>query len=267
MQKVINRILLTVVVTLISVLAYKIVAPVPTIAVTAEQGEARKSTLSEVDSKEKVQGIIKDYLMQNPEIIVQAIDNLQKRKMQEAENKVSSYVNEKKQEIENSDSTPFFGNPKGDIVIVAFYDYKCGYCKKGNNNLNQLIASDPGVKVVLRPFPILGDASLYAAKIALSVYRLAPEKFKIVHEGLLQMQPISKESVEALLIANNIKLDAIEEELDKSDIKDMLGKNAEMAANLRIQGAPAYLINGNLLPGLVEVEQLKQLLIELRDKK
>ncbi len=269
MQKIINRIFLLIIVLLIATLAYKVIKPIHTVSTAVTTGTQNVgSMLDDVSaaSQEKIHSIIKEYLLANPEVILEAIDTLQKRKMGEVQSKVTGYLADKKAEVEDSTSVPFMGNEKGDIVIVALYDYTCGYCIKGNNYLEQLVNLDKGVKVVLRPFPVLGEAANYAARIALAVHRIAPEKFQTVHNGLLNLKPMTKEAVENLLVSNDLKLDAIEEEIDKSEIKDTLNKSFEIAGNLHIQSVPTYILNGQLLSGALNLETLQNMISEIRAK-
>lgn len=264
MQKTITRLLIIIAAILIALLIYKAIKPIKGVSVPVNTTVVQQPELG-ADFKEKIQLIIKEYLIENPEVIIDAVENLQKRKIEEMENKVKNYIEEKKSEIESSKASPFIGNDQGDVIIAFFFDYNCGYCKKSNEYINKLIEADKGVKVVLRPFPILGETSTYAAKAALAVYRTTPDKFMIIHEGLMQMKVINKEAVEALLIANNLNLATIEEEIDKSEIKDILDSNYDLAKNLRIQGVPAYVINSKLLPGLLNLEQMQQIISEIRN--
>ncbi len=264
MKEVINRLLLIIVIILVVFLGYRMLKPLNTVMAPVASTIELKS-LSEVDSKEKVQSVIKEYLMENPQIIIESIEQLQKRKMQENEEKVSNYIKEKKAVIEDSTYSPIMGNEKGEIIIVSFYDYNCSYCKKGNEYLEQLVKADQGVKIVLKPFPILGESSIYAAKVALAINKIAPSKFLTIHDGLIQMKPITKEAVESLITANQLDYKLIEEEMDKKEIQDMLNKNFEMADNLKIRGVPASIINEKIIPGLVDLNQFQQIIAGIRE--
>jgi len=262
MQRIINRILLLIIVILLGLLIYKTLKPVHSVSTPLETS-ATKPDLQEF-SQERIELVLKDYLMNNPQIIVDAVEQLQKRKMQEMDLKVNGYIQEQKTEIEDTASSPIIGNDKADVTIVTFYDYNCSYCKKADRNINEILAQDSNVKEILRPFPILGEASAYAAKIALAVNALEPAKFKDVHEGLMRMSPISKEAVESLLTELSIDLDKINTEIEKVEIKNAITKNFELARNLRIQGAPAFIINGKLMPGLLDVATLKEIIAQIR---
>jgi protein-disulfide isomerase len=274
MQKTINRILLSIIAILVILLLYKTLRSSntvsgPTAVTTIEQKTFEEpiriaAVQSDEELKDRIQPLIKDYLMNNPEIIISAIEQMQKRKMQEMEDQTKSYITEKKAEIENTSSSPVLGNLEGDITIIAFYDYNCGYCKKGNNYLNELIQTDKGVKIVLKQLPVLGETSNHAARIALAVHKISPEKFRLVHEGLMGIKGLTKENIDSVLTANGLNVQAIEKESENTEIKELINKNFEIASNLRIQGAPAYIINGKLVPGLIDLSQLQQIIQELR---
>ncbi|KAJ6644883.1 Cytochrome c like [Pseudolycoriella hygida] len=218
-----------------------------------------------VDVK-KTEKIIQDYLLNNPEVIVRAMEILQQRKKQELEATTNQYIKENLQEINNSTTSPVLGNNSGNIVIVSFYDYKCSYCKKGDKYLSQLINLDPTIKVVLKPFPILGDASYYTASIVLAVYNIDPLKFKTIHDELVEMQHITNEAVDKLLTDNGLDPVLVAEEANKEEIRNILAKNAELARNLKIQGVPAYVINGKLMPGMINLEQLQKIITDIRNQ-
>lgn len=263
MNVVISRLLLFIIIIVIALLVgYRMLKPLDIVKAPVIT-TIEPPSLSEVDSKEKVQSIIKEYLLQNPQLIIDSIEQLQKRKIEENEEKVNSYLNGKKSEIEDATISPIIGNDKADIIIVSFYDYNCNYCKKGNDNLEQLVKSDQTVKVILKPFPILGDSSIYAAKVALAVNKLAPDKFMAIHAGLMQMSPITREAVENLIVANELNYKMVEEEIDKKEVQDMLNKNFELADNLKITGVPASIINSKILPGFVDLDQFQQIIADI----
>ena len=266
MQKIINRILLLIIVILLGLLIYKALKPTPSVSTPLEPSTTVKQEPQEFP-QEKIELTIKEYLMNNPEVIVDAVEQLQKRKMQEMDLKVSGYINEQKSEIKDGTSSPVIGNSNGDITIVTFYDYNCSYCEKGDKNINELLEQDSNIKVILRPFPILGEASVYAAKVALAVNALDPSKFNAVHAGLMRMSPINREAVGSLLASESIDLEKLTAEMDRPEIKNAITKNFELARNLRIQGAPAYIINSKLMPGLLDVSTFKEVIAQVRAEK
>ncbi len=264
MQHIIGKILVIFVVIIGVLFIYKTIKTSSTKLVTIEvkQNDELKQC-----AEERVKKIIEEYLLNTPEIIIQSIENLQKRKVQENVTKVNSYIQDNKIDIENSHNFPIIGNKDGDITIVAFYDYACSYCKKGDVSLNELLQNDPKVKILLRPLPILGDVSDYLAKIALAVYKIYPTKFKAVHSELMKISNVSKETIEKLLAKNDLSITEVEEIADSSEVKDLITQNMQIAKNLKIQGVPVYVINARLIPGSVDLPQLLSIVKEIRDSK
>ena len=263
MEKIIIRLLLLLTISLVILVSYKTFKPVTTLTVPATSSIQLNSSV-EINEKERIQSVVNEYLTNNPEVIMKAIDALQKRKKQEMDEKVYSFIKENKEEIESSITSPVIGNKNGDIIIASFYDYNCSYCKKGDHYLSQLVESDNNVKIILKPLPILGESSNYASRIILAVHKIAPNKLISIHESFMRLKTITKESIETLLLQNDISFAKIEEEVDKVETKDIINKNFELAGNLKIYGTPAYIINGRLVPGLIDLNQLKQIISDIR---
>ncbi len=263
MAKTIVAILIIFVVIFTGLLGYKTLKPTATVLVPVNTNFEAKQ-LAPAELKQQVETIIKEYLMQQPEIIIQAIEQLQKRKMQQMEESVNLYIKDKKAQIEDSSSSPILGNSEGDVVIVVFYDYNCSYCKKAMNDLTEGLKLDKGVKLVLRPFPVLGEVSEYAAKTAVIVHQIASDKFALIHDGLVQMKNMSKEAINKLLVDNNLEVSLIEKEMSNGNIQQIFEKNSSLAENLKIRGVPAYIINSKIFPGLLELKQLQQIISEAR---
>ncbi len=263
MHNVVSKVLLVVVIVLIALFTYKTMRTPSIVSATVEINPADQSK-SDISDIKKIEGIVKEYLLNNPEVIIQSVENLQQRKMQEMESKTDQYIKDNKSEIEGYLSSPVLGNPNGDIIIVAFYDYNCGYCKKGDQFVEQLIKLDNNVKVILKVFPILGSSSNYAASISLAVFKTNPDKFRDIHIGLINMKPINGESVEKLLVSHGLDTELIAEEIKKEEVKSIIDKNIQLAQKLKIQGVPAYIINGKLVPGMVDLQQLQKMISDIR---
>ena len=267
-QKLFNFALALIFIILVILFAYKMsltsdVVSVPVHSSSAESTEEKKDVADTV-SKDEVQQMIKDYIMNNPEVIVQSLEGFHNKKLDESTRKTTDYLQKNKAQIEEAESPPILGNPNGDIVVVAFYDYNCSFCKKANDYENEIIASDSGVKVVLRPIPILGGTSTYAAKIALAVQRVSSNNFLNVHNELMKMQEISEENVKTMLAKYNIDYSLIENEVNSYSVRQIIAKNFDLAKELGVKGTPSYVINGNFAPGLIPTEKFKSIIVQLR---
>ncbi len=215
-------------------------------------------------TKDEVQQVIKDYIMANPELLVQSLEGLQTKKIAESTKKATEYIKVNKEQIENAESPPILGNPDGDIVMVAFYDYNCAYCRKANEEENEIIAQDKGVKIILRPIPILGEKSVYAAKVALAIHKVSPQNFVAIHNELMKIVEINEANVKAILGKYSIDYSMVENEVNSFSVKQILNKNFDLAKEMGIKGTPSYIINGNFIPGMIPADKLKGFISQLR---
>jgi protein-disulfide isomerase len=269
LQKLFNTSLAIIFITLVALYAYKTIRQPDVLtstmpeSVTEEVSETKTDTPNAL-SKEQLNAAIKEYIVNNPEDIVASLENMQQKKVQESAKHASNYLEENKEALEKADSPPVLGNPEGDITIIVFYDYNCSFCKKANEHTNEIITADPGVKVVLRPIPILGGTSMYAAKAALAIQKISPKKFSTIHDAMMQMKLINEDSVKTLVAEHNIDYAMVDNEINSFSIKQLINKNFELAKGLGIQGAPSYIINGHFVPGLIPAEKFKTIILQLR---
>ncbi len=234
---------------------------------TAVVEERAQEVASAGLSKDDIEDIVKEFILNNPNVIIKSMELMQQRKMKEMEDEIDKVIKEKRSDLEDITKSPYAGNKNGDITIVTFGDATCAYCKKSNEALNQLLSSDVGVKVLYMTFPILGDASEYASKILLAVYKTAPEKFKPVQDGIMDLKSLTKDDVKNIVTQNGLDMSNLEIEMDKPEVKDMQVRIMGFARDLRIQGAPASIINGSFYPGLLDINKLKEVVATERSKK
>jgi protein-disulfide isomerase len=267
-QKLLNFALALIFIILVILFAYKMTLTPDAVSVpvraSSTEATAEKKDAADTVAKDDIQQMIKDYIMNNPEVIVQSLESIHNKKLDESTRKTTDYLQENKAQIEEAESPPVLGNPNGDIVVVAFYDYNCSFCKKANDYENEIIASDPGVKVVLRPIPILGGTSTYAAKIAIAVQRVSSNNFLNVHNELMQMKEISEENVKIMLAKYGINYSLIENEVNSYSVRQIIAKNFDLAKELGVKGPPSYVINGNFAPGLIPTDKFKSIIVQLR---
>lgn len=225
----------------------------------ANSGEA-----AQFSSKEEIEAIIKEYIINNPDILVTSLENMHKKKLMESTEKANQYLENNRNKIETSGNPPILGNKDGDISMVMFYDYNCGFCKKANLEINKVIDSDSGVKIILRPIPILGGTSLYAAKTSLALQKISEENFLAIHNDMMKMQSLDENSIKELM--ENYKLDysVVENEINSYATKQLITENYDLARSLNISGAPSYIINGIFVPGFIPEDKFKQIILQIR---
>jgi protein-disulfide isomerase len=216
--------------------------------------------LSDAD-KAEVQATIRAYILQNPEIIKEAIDALEKKQASEAEAAATRAVSERKEKIFDSPLQTVIGNPKGDVTLVEFFDYNCGYCRKALDDVNALIKDDPKLRVVLKEFPILSRGSMEAAQVAVAVKMQAPEKYMDFHNKLFAAREETgkpADKTQAIEVAREVGLDMarLEKDLQSPEIRATLEESYELAQALSVNGTPAFVVGEEVLHGAVGADTI-----------
>ena len=224
-------------------------------AVAITQAKAQKDTFTDAQ-KAEIETIFKDYLMENPEIITEAMMALREKQEVEAQAQAKAKIAEY-QDTFKSEKFPYAGNKDGDVVVVEFYDYNCGYCKKAFPDVQALIEQDNNVKVVFMDMPILGPTSLTAAKWAVAAQEQG--KYFEFHAALMEHVG-SKEESDMVDIAEMLDLDVdqmrkdAESEATQAHINDSM----KVAQDIGIQGTPAFIVGDKLYRGYIGEDALIQ---------
>jgi protein-disulfide isomerase len=225
------------------------------------------NNLTNADRK-VLQKEIRRYILENPDIIFEAADIVRKREaaleVQEDEELIQSNFNE----IFYDNYSYVGGNPDGDITIVEFVDYKCGYCRRAAELVRELIAKDDNIRFVVKEFPILGEASLVSSKFAIAVKNIGgPEKYKVAHDILLAL---TAEPTEIYLrrIAKELELNPEElfEAMQSDLVAQEIDQTGELAQKLQISGTPTFILGDQFLRGFVPLEILSKAIHSERTK-
>jgi len=258
----IGKILLVTLVFILAFVAYKRTYHTPApIAITSVE---HKSDGTSFVVKEDVEKIVRQFILDNPGVLIESIERMQQSKMEEMNSQINELIKSKKVELEGAKMSPVYGN--GSIAVVMFYDVNCTYCKKANAVVDQLVESNKDIKVIYKPLPILGESSEYATKIELAVYKLFPNKFHAVHSAFMSQNITSREDIVLILDKNTIPVAAVEAEFESADMKTYLKNSATLAADLRIQGVPNFIIGGTLHQGFIEFGRMKAIIDDLQNK-
>ncbi|MFB2552253.1 DsbA family protein [Ensifer soli] len=235
------------------------------LAATALASLPRAALALDPAEKEEIGAFVREYLIANPEIMLEVQQALKTK--QEADQKQASAaaIDENSQAIFHSVHDVTLGNPKGDVTIVEFYDYNCGYCKRALSDMDQVIKSDPDVRFVLKELPILGPDSLDAHKVSAAFRLIAPEKYGDFHRQLLGNE---ERATEASAIAVATGLGVSEAEIRakmETDPHDEAVSEAYSLANaLGVSGTPSYVIGDEAVFGAVGVDALKAKVANIR---
>lgn len=200
------------------------------------------------DQKRAIEGIVKDYLVENPEIFLEIQTALEKKMADQEAERTKKMVAEHAKEIYRAPNAPVAGNPDGDITVVEFFDYNCGYCKRGFAEVAKLVEQDKNVRVVFKEFPILTEGSEQAARVALASRMQG--KYWEVHRDLIQTKGAVNEAV-ALKVAEKHGLDMVKLRVDMAspEVKAEIDRVKDLANKLGINGTPHFLVGDKAIGG------------------
>jgi protein-disulfide isomerase len=234
----------------------KKIAALTFVALLGTAAPASAAPASAALDKAEVETIVRDYLVANPEVIVEALTSYQKKQEQAERDRFANALNDYRAEIEDP-AAPFAGNPKGDIVIAEFYDYNCGYCKKALDDVVRIIEEDKDVKVIFHNLPILSESSHDAARWALAAGKQG--KYFEYHSALMKHNgPLNTSILQRTGETLGLDVKKLEKDAEEDQgIREMIEKNLTLSRNLGIQGTPAFIIGDTLSPGYMGYDNLK----------
>jgi protein-disulfide isomerase len=207
----------------------------------------------------EVEGIVRDYLLKNPEILLEVQDALEAKQKEEQKLASEGVIKDQKDEIFNSTFDGVVGNPNGKVTIVEFYDYNCGFCKRAIEDMQALTKNDSDVRFVLKEFPILGPDSQKASIVSMAFHKMMPEKYSEFHTELLGGAGRANEA-QAIKIAVSLGADEakLREHMKDPDIPEAISKTYELANKLTITGTPSYVVGNEVIFGALGEQVLAQ---------
>ena len=211
-----------------------------------------------IDRKE-VEEIVRDYLLKNPEILVEMQSVLEAKQKEEERIAQLDTIKGAKDVIFNAAHDGIVGNPQGKVTIVEFYDYNCGYCKRALEDMQSLVAADPDLRFVLKEFPILGPDSQKAHVVSQAFLKLMPEKFGEFHVRLIGGQGRAGEAT-AIKIAVELGADEakLREAMKDPAITEVFSQTYDLANKLHITGTPSYVVGNEVVFGALGADVLTQ---------
>ena len=229
------------------------------LAIAAPQA-SRADDLS-TGQRSEVERIVRDYLIAHPEVIQEAMTELEKRQSAADTEKHKAAVKQYSEALFTSPRQVVLGNPSGNVTFVEFFDYNCGYCKRAMDDMLTLLKDDPKLKVVLKEFPVLGPGSVEAAQVAVAVRMQdkTGKKYLEFHQKLLGGRG-QADKAHALAVAKDIGLDMVrlDKDLASPEVKATLQENFKLAEALGLNGTPSYVIGEDVVVGAVGLDALKE---------
>lgn len=216
----------------------------------------------------KIEQVVKDYLLQKPEVIVQAIQNFQQKQYQQAEETIKQTqknVGTYTAPLFHQADDPIAGNPKGTITVVEFFDYQCPHCSDMAPVVETIIKNNPDVRFVFKEFPIRGPSSELAARAALAANKQG-KYYEFSHALLTAKQPITQELIDQTAQKVSLNVDQLKKDMNDKAVDKQIKDNMQLAQNLKLFGTPAFFIgktdakatdNINYIPGQMDQAQLQ----------
>ncbi len=217
--------------------------------------------------KEEIEKIVQEFIEKNPKVIIHSLQEMQKRDHQEMKKQAQMKIHNKKDQLQgkNSDNNIFAGNPNGDVVIVTFLDYRCGYCKHSNSSLKALLNQDTNVKVVFKELPVLGSPSQKLARTALAVYLLDPTKYMDFHNAIMDSRDPDDKFVHTTIVKLGLDPLKVEELMKDPRVQKELDQVEDLANQLGVRGTPAFIFDEELIPGTMDTEAMLIKVKEVRE--
>lgn len=246
-------------------LATSLVSP----AIMAADTTATTAPMSDVQKKE-IEKVIHDYLISNPEVLLEASQALQQKQQQNMQQQAQSAIQENADQLFDGKFTTV-GNPKGAVTIVEFFDYQCIHCKKMSPTLDSLIKKDSGLRVIYKEFPIFGKSSETASRAALAAGMQG--KYQAMHNALLKTEKRLDDQI-VMDVAKSVGLDLnkLKKDMNSQEVTDMLDANRQLAEKLHLMGTPAFIVAStpdgkfkagsepSFVPGAASEESLQEMI-------
>lgn len=226
-------------------------------------GPAQALDLNAMSEAEKAEfgAQVREYLLENPDVIVEAITILEQRSAAAEAQADQELVASNSDELFNDGYSWVGGNPDGDITLVEFMDYRCGYCRRAVSEVASLLAEDGNIRLVIKEFPILGEASVMSSRFAVATKHVAgDDAYKQVHDALLEF---SGEPSEVTLrrISDGLGLDsdAIIAAMDSDQVTQEISQTRALAQRMQISGTPSFVLGNQMLRGFLPADQMQQI--------
>ncbi|NKJ07421.1 DsbA family protein [Rhizobium sp. SG741] len=245
--------------------SFKSLLTVAAIALTASFATIQPAAALDDQQKKEIGEFIKEYLVEHPEVLLDAQAALEKKQEAARLAQSSQVIAQNKDAIFNSKDDIAIGNPKGSITVVEFFDYNCTYCRHALGDMDTLLKQDKDVRFVLKEFPILGADSVAASRVSDAFRKLSPEKYAEFHHTLLSSDGrASEDSAIEVAASLGVKEAAIRAEMAKSPNNDMIKATYQLATDLNVTGTPAYVIGNETISGAIGLEAIQQKIANVR---
>jgi len=215
------------------------------------------------EQRQAIEGIIHDYLMQNPDVLIEALRAAEDKASRDADAKAALVLKDRRGEVFDDPATPVGGNPQGNVTIVEFFDYRCPYCKQVQPSIQALLDQDRNLRFIYKEMPVLGAPSVTAAHAALAA-RLQ-NKYETFHAAMMATKgQITDDVVYQVAGSVGLDVDRLKHDMAAPEIDRAVKANLALASALDIRGTPGFIIGEHIVPGAIDLDTLKNLIADAR---
>ena len=224
----------------------------------------RAGTFSD-DQKKEVEDIVHSYLLDHPEVLNEMVDKLKVKEEKDAAATLSDTLATSSKNIFHNAVDGVVGNSNGDVTIVEFMDYNCGWCRKSIKNVQELVKKDKNIRVVMKEWPIFGEGSETAARAAMAAAKQG--KYWELHQALFAFQgQVTPDVVMQTAKATGLDIKKLKDDMASADVEANLAATIKLASALKFTGTPGFLVNKNVFPGYMELARMESVVAEERAK-
>ncbi len=215
-------------------------------------------------TREQVEQIVREYLIDNPTVVIEALQAYERQVAEEQARTADQAMSDMAIELYGDPNTPETGNPDGDVVVIEFFDYRCGYCRRSAPDVFEVVRNDPNVRFIYKEFPILGPGSVLAARAALASRNQG--LYQPFHEALMTADiDFSEESIMSVAELVGLDVDQLKVDMEDPEIEAHIESTYELARTLGIRGTPAFIVGDELIPGALNGPELNNLIEQARE--
>jgi protein-disulfide isomerase len=213
----------------------------------------------------KVEKIVRDYLIRNPEVLLEAMQALKEKQQVEQDRVAQAGIRANRDALFKDPNSFVAGNPNGNFTVVEFFDYRCGYCKQARPAVAEMLKRDPNLRLVLKEFPILGPDSLTASRAAVAAMVGQNDKYYAFHQALYDYKAaLNDDAVLSIARSTGLDIDKLKQDMKDPKVDQILAENRALGDKLSINGTPAFIIGNTLMPGAAPVESLMAAVAQAR---
>ena len=248
-------------ISLLAVFSTLKVSPTKTFQVTTLEPAAA------IIEKATLHAEIRAYILENPDIVFEAVAIVREREAEEESKRDIDLVKENRDELHDDGRSYVGGNPEGDITLVEFLDYRCGYCRKAYEDVEALLAEDGNIRFVIKEFPILGDASVVMAQFAIAAKKLhGPDVYKSIHDTLMFFsgEPTPKALAE-IATAFGLEPTRIIEKMMSEVVMEEIESNRALGQKMQISGTPTFILGETMMRGYLPLDAMREVAKNARE--